>query len=153
MSIKCLRPKSRLVEPPTSSLCNKYHSSVQDDSSCRSTPNYKNHMEARQSTKIIYIIWRLVSCIHMHTIFVSFSDMKPPGHLAKNHQPLATENHQRLASTLPFVGICDLGVPNRRCVGCVGCVWVVVVVVVDEGWLFGCNISGVAMLYDYAIFR
>lgn len=35
--------------------------------------------------------------------------LKPPGHSVKDHQPLATKNRQRLASTLPFVGICDLG--------------------------------------------
>ena len=42
--------------------------------------------------------------------------LKPPGRSVKDHQPLATKNHQWLASTLPFVGICDLGVPNSLCV-------------------------------------
>ena len=42
--------------------------------------------------------------------------LKPPGHSVKDHQPLTTKNHQRLASTLPFVGICDLGLANFRCV-------------------------------------
>ena len=47
--------------------------------------------------------------------------LKPPGRSVKDHQPLATKNHQWLASTLPFVGICDLGLTDFRCVCCIGC--------------------------------